>query len=337
MGRVTAGLDENVTRKDRDEQQAARRRQKANGERYQDALAAVRAQNTGHEHPAVDLLFLVNAPYACGQPIDLDLAAKVVAACRAGCVSCQTTLIPLLEADRATIAVLAGSLYVLLPGGLGSLPPVAQAWQPLAMHARLSNDGWQALAALQAMNDTDVHDLLDNVLDHWAAGGADLRFLALALHDGEDDDEDDAGPSPEYALVPGLMQASRGPLPALFLDPKTSAAGVDDLRGRCGWQPWDMTVVPEVDPFWWLRMEIATRSISEIAHTDLEGWDDVTLWQSPEPVPVARDWWDLVDRVEQVLLCGPVTCAGYDNPAAALQAAARRGEVLATVARARFW
>jgi hypothetical protein len=51
VGRAAAGPDENTTRTERDEQQAARCRQKATGEKCQDALTAVRAQNTGHEHP----------------------------------------------------------------------------------------------------------------------------------------------------------------------------------------------------------------------------------------------------------------------------------------------
>ncbi|MEV0197858.1 hypothetical protein [Nonomuraea sp. NPDC050691] len=71
-----------------------------------------------------------------------------------------------------------------------------------------------------------------------------MRSRQEVSNDNEDDHDND-GP-PIYALVLGLMQASHGPLPVLFLEPETPTAGADDLRDRCGWRPRDMTVVPNL-------------------------------------------------------------------------------------------
>jgi hypothetical protein len=309
---------------------AIRVRMAQTGEPYAVAARHIDA----HRHPRPDLAGLGGLPYAAGRAADMDLAAAMVGACRAGCRPCQEELVSrLLAADCATIAVLAGAVYGTLPAGAGVLAsPATHAWQPLAHHANASGDGAGALAALEAMTSHDREALLQDALDHWAAGGlpADaLHLLHLDL-----DEVDDPGPEttgPIYALSPGTVETPGGPLPMVVLVPETPAAGLDDIHRRCGWPAWDMTILPEADPSWRMRMEIATRSIAEIVHVDGEGWDDVLLWQAPEPVSLPQQWWDLVDRVQQVLLCGPAA----DPSHGALQAAAA-GELPAVIARVRF-
>ncbi len=63
-----------------------------------------------------------------------------------------------------------------------------------------------------------------------------------------------------------------------------------------------------------------------------KGWDDVTLWEAPEPVTLPEEWWELVDRAEHVLLCGPAA----DGSHAALEAAAGAGELAAVIGRVKF-
>ncbi|GAA5768122.1 hypothetical protein Aros01_04630 [Streptosporangium roseum] len=96
-----------------------------------------------------------------------------------------------------------------------------------------------------------------------------------------------------------------GPLPIVILEPETPGAGADDLRSRYGWPEWDLSVIPEPDPAWRLRMNIATQSMETIAHVDHEGWSDVVLREAPEVTKLPDDWWHLLDRTEHVLLCGP--------------------------------
>ncbi len=172
---------------------AIRARMAATGEPYSEAARHVDQAHGGdgdvHQHPAPDLSVLDGLTLSAGRPVDLPLAAAVVGACRAGCGPCQDTLIPQLLAveDRATIAVLAGAVYGLVgaPGVFAS--PTTRAWQPLARAAHESGDNTAALAALDQMTDQAVAELLDDALDHWAAGGADITPILLDL--GEADEE----------------------------------------------------------------------------------------------------------------------------------------------------
>ncbi|MET9067779.1 hypothetical protein [Streptosporangium sandarakinum] len=306
---------------------AVRERMAITGEPYSEAALHI-------DHPAPDLRFLPELPYAAGRAVNLRLATATVAGCRAGCASCQKLLIPRLLADRPTVAVLAGGVYGLWPGAGPLASPSTRAWHPLVRQAHESGDGTQAWAAIEAMSDGDLAQVLDDALDHWAAGGAPLTAVLLDLPD-DQDDEADAGPLVSYALCPCTVTSPGGPLPTLLLVPETPGAGVGDLRERCashGWQSWDLTAVPEVDPAWRIRAVIGSHSIEEIAHVDVDGWDDITLWQASEAVRLPDDWWDLLDRVQHVLVCGPTA----DGTQAALEAAARTGELMAVIGRVSF-
>ncbi|GLW22937.1 hypothetical protein [Microbispora triticiradicis] len=57
------------------------------------------------------------------------------------------------------------------------------------------------------------------------------------------------------------------------------------------------------------------------------------LWQAPTPVSLPEPWWDVADRAQHVLLCGPAADPAHD----AVQAAADAGELLAVIAMVRFW
>ncbi|MFI6513285.1 hypothetical protein ACIBCT_37265 [Streptosporangium sp. NPDC050855] len=309
---------------------AIRERMATTGEPYSQAALHV-------DHSAPDLRFLAELPYAAGQTVDLRLAAATVAGCRAGCASCQKLLIPRLLADRPTVAVLAGGVYGLWPTAGPLASPPTRAWHPLVRQAHDSGEGTRAWAAIEAMSDGDLAQVLDDALDHWAAGGATIASPVLLdlPHDQADEDEADDGPPVSYVLYPGTVTSPAGPLPTLVLAPESSGAGVEDLRARCashGWQSWDLIASPEVDPAWRIRAEIASRSIEEIAHVDAEGGDDITLWQAPEAVRLPDNWWDLLDRVQHVLLCGPVA----DSSQAALENAARAGDLMAVIGRVSF-
>lgn len=220
-------------------------------------------------------------------------------------------------------------------GALAS--PASRAWQPLARQARDSGDGAAALAAVEQMPQQDLAALLEDALDHWAAGGAEPAFHIVDDVDAAGNAEASAGLSqqldPVYALLRMVAPTSQGPIPMIALQPESGPAGLQDLRQRTRWAPWDLTAVPDTDISWKVRVDIATRSIDQIVHVDAEGYDDVMLWSAPQPVTLPDDWWDLLDRVQYAILCGPVLEAEDGS----LQQAAQAGELLAVVAAVRFW
>ncbi|RCG17909.1 hypothetical protein DQ384_39385 [Sphaerisporangium album] len=317
------------------QESAARRLARATGQSY------TRMRNlTAHRHPAPDLSTLADLPYACGRPVELELAAVLVGACRAGCRPCQDVFVPGLCRHLPTVAALSGAVYGLWPVPI-SRSPAALAWYPLVRQARESGDGSAALAALEGMSTEQVADVLDGALDHWAAGGADVQIVSLdpeAAAAGEDTGSPPAAGPPAYDLFPGMVNTSAGPLPILILEPRKPGIGVGDLETRCGWARWDMSVVPDPDPAWRVRLGIATRTLDAVVHIDDEGWDDIVLGEAAEHPALPGDWWDLVDQVQHVLLCGPgVAVDSHATPAAALAAAAAAGPLAAVTARVRFW
>jgi hypothetical protein len=282
-----------------------------------------------HQHPGPVLGFLADLPFSAGRGVNAELATAIVAACRAGCRSCQDTLIPRLLTERPTVAVLACAVFGWLPGA-GLASETTRVWQPLAQQAHRDGDGTAAFDAVAAMTSEQASDLLEDALDMWAAGAADVHLVQL-----DNDPDLDAGDLDAtlfYALYPMVVPTGHGPLPGLLLAPETPAAGPADLRTRCAWPTWDMVELPDLDMSWRVRMEIGSRSVATIAHIDADGFDDVLLWQAPEAVPLPEEWFDLVDRAQHMLLAGPAA----DSSDAALQAACDAGELLAVVGRVSF-
>ncbi|MGR6924260.1 hypothetical protein ACU635_59205 [[Actinomadura] parvosata] len=138
-----------------------------------------------HRHPRPALDFLADLPYSAGRGVDTDLATSVVAACRAGCPPCQDALIPRLLTQRPTVAMLACAVFGWLPGA-GLASATTRAWQPLAQQAHRDGDGTAAFTAVADMTPEQVSELLEDALDMWAAGAADVHLVHL------DDDPDDA-------------------------------------------------------------------------------------------------------------------------------------------------
>ncbi|BDT39478.1 hypothetical protein [Streptomyces yaizuensis] len=182
-----------------------------------------RAENTGvarvtaatgtvHQHPMFDLSVLAGLPYAAGRPVNVGLAERMVAACRAGCERCQETVPLQVVADRPTLAALAGAVYGLsLNAGAVQSPRVSGAtrsWVPLAQAARESGDGAVALAAVEALSDEDAAALLDDVLDHWAAAGASADEIAALVRAVLPPEEE---PAPGTEKSGGRKEAPEGP------------------------------------------------------------------------------------------------------------------------------
>ncbi|MEU3356137.1 hypothetical protein [Streptomyces sp. NPDC037389] len=341
----------------------ARQRARRTGAPHQAA-----ATRTTHEHtPLPDMTVLGNLPYSAGRAPDTELAARLVAACRAGCRPCQDSLARKASADRPTLAALAGAVYglALNRGAVHSpiLSATTRSWSPLALAAAESGDGTTAFAAVEHMSAPGAAELLEDALDQWAVGGASPDEIAgmikvIGPQDLGMEPEETVGafdaPSPvvmvpnapggtgksttgwpggDYTLHLGVVEMPDGrPLPLLALEPRTERAGLEDLRRRCQWRPWNGrgSAFPELDFNWRLRAGIAAQSLEEFCHTDAEGFDDVELWRGAAKVP--DEWWELLDVAQHALVCGPVGSADPD----AIAAAAAAGELVAVVARVRF-
>ncbi|MFI8944097.1 hypothetical protein [Streptomyces syringium] len=330
------------------------------------ASHASAAAGTFHTHtPLPDMSALGQLPYAAGRELDTELAARLVAACRTACKPCQKSLAQKLRTEhRPTLAALAGAVYGELAGiGPGAFASdTSRSWAPLARAANAGEgDRGAALAAVEAMDDAAASDLLEDALDHWAMGTplpADLvdklaaapprqrpadpmdAFRKAGIKVVTLDDLDLPDGVDPYYLAPNygvtLMKTDTPdgrPMPMLVLYPETEDAGIEDLEARTDWEHWGLHGMPDMDPHWRVRARIAERSLQGLVHVGEDGEDGIELWRAAKTVSLPQHWWDLLDRVQHVLVAGPVKTPEAPG---ALQAAGGAGELLAVVARVAF-
>ncbi|GGN40900.1 hypothetical protein [Streptomyces fuscichromogenes] len=164
--------------------------------------------NTLHTHePLPDMTVLSLVPHGAGRVLDLDLAARLVAACRAGCGPCQTSLAAKARQDRPTLAALAGVAFDLAPTAGVFASATTRDWAPLARDAKAQNSGIEALAAVEAMTDAQVSELLEDALDHWAAGGVPEEQIAdmIKFVGTDGPDAAHAHAEPDTGLMEGML------------------------------------------------------------------------------------------------------------------------------------
>ncbi|MET9593168.1 hypothetical protein ABZY45_19845 [Streptomyces sp. NPDC006516] len=162
-------------------------RDKARAARTGASRASAATGNVHRHDPVPDMSMLNDLPYAAGNPLNLDFAGRLVAACRAGCAPCQDTLTrKVVDRHRPTLAALAGAVCGLEMNTILQYSPTVSAtdrsWALLAQHASESRDGSTAYAAVEAMDATQAGQLLDDVLNHWAAGGAEPDEITAMLN-----------------------------------------------------------------------------------------------------------------------------------------------------------
>ncbi|MEW1657916.1 hypothetical protein [Streptomyces sp. NPDC093707] len=347
--------------------QRKKSRDKARAERTGASRSSAATGRAHHHDRAPDLSMLTELPYAAGQPVNLDFASRMVAACWAACRPCQETIAQkVVDRHRPTLAALAGAVYGLeLNANIAYSPVVSAAtksWAPLARAATNSGDGTAAYTAVAEMPADQAADLLNDALDHWAMGGATpeeindwikvaptgapprqrptdpldtFRRAGVQVFTLDDldlgDDLDTYHLGPNYGVMPMRTTAPDGqPMPMLVLYPETEGAGIEDLEARTDWEHWGLHGMPDMDPRWRLRARIADRSLQALVHVGPDGEDDIELWRAAESVSLPKHWWDLLDRVQHVLVAGPVKSPEAPS---ALRSAGEAGELLAVVAR----
>ncbi|MFI1798994.1 hypothetical protein ACH427_16835 [Streptomyces sp. NPDC020379] len=337
-----------------------------NRSRRTGAAHASAAANAVHRHePLPDMAVLEDLPHRAGRELDAELAARLVAACRGRCQPCQRTLAKKLRTEqRPTLVALAAAIYATLPSPGFVASPTTRAWAPLARAGKTDPAAAaEALASVEAMDDASASDLLEDALDHWAMGGASAEEIAdmvkvvpgapprqrpadpmdafrkagvkvVTLDDLDLGDVDTYHLAPNYGVT--LMKTTTPddqPMPMLVLYPETEGAGIEDLEARTDWEHWGLHGMPDMDPRWRVRARIADRSLRGLVHVGPDGEDDIELWRAAETVSLPEHWWDLLDRVQHVLVAGPVKTP--EDPGA-LQSAGDAGELLAVVARVAF-
>ncbi|MET8696906.1 hypothetical protein ABZV65_30700 [Streptomyces bauhiniae] len=338
-----------------------------NRSRRTGAAHASAAANTLHDHPQPDTDLLAGMmPYVPGWEADDELATRLIAACWAACMPCQKTIGKKVVAHRATLAGLAGTVF-LTPANAARpqvlmASPLTRTWIDQAHGKAFTDDAQAVLRAVEALEESAATDLLDVTLDFWAMSGA--RDAALGLGDRHTQapprqrpadpmdafreaginvvtlDDLDLGDIDAYHLAPNygvtLMKTDTPDgqaMPMLVLYPETEDAGIEDLEARTDWEHWGLHGMPDMDPHWRLRARIADRSLRGLVHLGPEGEDDIELWRAAETVSLPAQWWDLLDRVQHVLVAGPVT---DPETSGALEAAGNAGKLLAVVARVSF-
>ncbi|MFH8642314.1 hypothetical protein [Streptomyces goshikiensis] len=337
-----------------------------NRSRRTGAAHASAAANTVHRHePLPDMAILEGLPHHAGRELDTELAARLVAACRVRCLPCQRTLTQKLRTEqRPTLVALAAAIYGTLPTAGSVASPTTQAWAPLARAGKTDPAAAaEALAAVEEMDDASASELLEDTLDHWAMGGAapdEIADMIKVVHDAPPRqrpadpldtfrnagikvvtlDDLDLGDVDTYYLAPNygvtLMKTDTPdgqPMPMLVLYPETEDAGIEDLEARTDWEHWGLHGMPDLDPRWRVRARVADRSLRGLVRTGPDGEDDIELWRAAETVSLPEQWWGLLDRVQHVLVAGPVKTP--EDPGA-LAAAGDAGELLAVIARVKF-
>ncbi|MFF6903346.1 hypothetical protein [Streptomyces hydrogenans] len=324
------------------------------------AAYASAAAGTTHQHdPMPDVSAVEEISYLPVEFVDTGLAARLVAAARAGCQPCQRTLSKQVVDDgRSTLLALAAAIYGHLPAS-SVASATTRGWAPLCRAAHEDmGEAPEMLEAFGVLSLQERAELLEDVLDHWAMGGpasqAEVVNRVLARHGASPvpgqnalvdalrqfgvgvytPDDLDLGDIDPYDLAEnyGVMLARATPdgrdMPMLTLYPETEGAGIEDLERRTDWEHWGLHGTPAANPAWRLRARIADRSLQGLVHVDPDGEADDELWRAAETVSLPEHWWALLDRARHVLVVGPVKTP--ESPGA-LQAAGDAGELLAVV------
>ncbi|MFC9971138.1 hypothetical protein ACFVH6_09580 [Spirillospora sp. NPDC127200] len=280
--------------------------------------AAVRRLNdahiaaAGHRHDATEGVGLVELPYSGGRSVNTDLAARLVAAVQDGCRHCRIVLSVQSLDHRPTVAALAGTVFWPLPKA-GRARDSTVRWHALARRAHADpTDSAAAAAVWEIVEDMDapqVYGLLDDALRLWAV----IKPPLLVIHHAELGD--DPGGEPHYQVTVASISNDGHQVPSLVLGHEAGRAGLAHLR-QLGLPDWNKDSSPVTDPAWRLRASISTRALEEIVHVnDEEECDDIVLWKAAKPVRLPDGWWNLIDRVQHVAVCGPAAPGAPEQPA----------------------
>ncbi|MGW2232354.1 hypothetical protein [Streptomyces formicae] len=132
-----------------------------------------------------------------------------------------------------------------------------------------------------------------------------------------------------YGVRTDMTLTGSGWGPSVGLVPESPEAGYDDLRWRCGWEPYIFQGLPSVDPAWVLKIDRTSGALlgnvqllDAALLPERQSWEwrqdvyDRILWRAPVPAPprASGEWLEVARRRDTVLLYGPLD-AGTTAPA----------------------
>ncbi|NEC33850.1 hypothetical protein [Streptomyces rubrogriseus] len=282
-------------------------------------------------------------------------ASALIGACIDQCAPCQQSLAgKVLDEEAAVLAVLAGSVYTLHaesePDAGTQASRATQAFFGLVKVARDYRDPTVLSDAVEILPRESRAALLEDALDLWTyyghfdAGLLRERYpsptgLSTVTVTVEGNDPDEAGPGmmvdlsalahpAAYSVRPDMTRTGSGLVASVPLVPESAEAGYDDLRWRCGWDPYIFQGLPSVDPAWVLKIDRTScaplgigRLLDATLLPDRQPWEwrqnvyDRILWRAPVPAPplASAEWLETVRRWGTVLLYGPLD-AGATTP-----------------------
>ncbi|MFJ8941071.1 hypothetical protein ACIRL0_36050 [Streptomyces sp. NPDC102365] len=323
--------------------------------------AAFASANAGtlHQHssgpPAADLQPADPTRWGVETAPDMRTASALIGACIDRCAPCQRSLADkLLDEEAIVLAVLAGSVYTLhaeSEADAGALASRAtQVFFGLVKHAREYRDPGMLPTAVAMLPRDARAAILEDTLDMWTyyghvdAGLLRERYpsptgLSTVTVTVEGSDPENAGPGvvvdlsalghpAAYGVRTDMTRTGSGLVASVALVPESPDAGYDDLRWRCGWEPYIFQGLPSVDPAWVLKIDRTSGALLGIVRLldatllpERQPWEwrqdvyDRILWRAPVSAPAlaSAKWLETARRRDTVLLYGPLD-AGAATP-----------------------
>jgi hypothetical protein len=348
-----AGSESRMT-KSHGRKSRARNKSRATGAAFASANAG-----TLHQHDsgpsAADLQPPDPTRWGVDTAPDMRTASALISACIDRCAPCQQSLAAkLLDEEAIVLAVLSGSVYTLHAesepdaGGLASR--ATQVFFGLVKQARDYRDPGMLPVAVEMLPRADRAAILEDTLDLWTyyghvdAGLLRDRYpsptgLSTVTVTVEGSDPDKAGPGvvvdlsalghpAAYGVRTDMTRTGSGLVASMALVPESPEAGHDDLRWRCGWEPYIFQGLPSVNPAWVLKIDRTSGALLGIVRLldatllpEKQPWEwrqdvyDRILWRArtATPVPASAEWLETAHRRDTVLLYGPLD-AGAATP-----------------------
>ncbi|MCQ8836174.1 hypothetical protein [Streptomyces malaysiensis] len=324
--------------------------------------AAFASANAGtlHQHSsgpsAADLQPADPTRWGVDTAPDMRTASALVSACIDRCAPCQQSLADkLLDEEAVVLAVLAGSVYTLHAesepdaGGLASR--ATQVFFGLVQQARDYRDPGMLPAAVEMLPRDSRAAILEDALDLWTYYGhvdagllrerypspAGLSTVTVTV---EGSDPAKAGPGvvvdisalghpAAYSVRTDMTLTGSARVASVALVPESAEAGYEDLRWRCGWEPYIFQGLPSADPAWVLKIDHTSGALLGIVRLldatllpERQPWEwrqdvyDRILWRAPVPASTSAsaEWLEAARRRDTALLYGPLD-AGAAAPA----------------------
>jgi hypothetical protein len=281
---------------------------------------------------------------------DMRTASALIGACIDRCAPCQRSLADkLLDEEAIVLAVLAGSVYTLhaeSEADAGALTSRAtQVFFGLVKRAREYRDPGMLPTAVEMLSRDSRAAILEDTLDMWTYYGhveagllrerypspTGMSTVTVTVEGSDPQRRARAWWSTLRPRAPGGLRRTHrhdadGVRPGRVggPGPESPDAGYDDLRWRCGWEPYIFQGLPSVDPARVLNIDRTSGALLGIVRLL-----DATL------LPERQPWEWRQDVYDRILWRAPVSAAPRVGRVAGDRAPAGHGPVVRPARRRR--